>query len=92
MLRTGTADIDKAYLETITATAKTYAEGIFRRLREHEYDPKTMKLHVVGCGGCLVKNFSDYDQRRVFINEDVCAIAQGYEYMAEVALRQQGGA
>ena len=90
VLRTGTADIDGAYLETITATAKAYAEGIFRKLREHEYDPKLMNLYVVGGGGCLVKNFADYDPRRVFIDEDVCAAAQGYEYMAEVVMRRSG--
>ena len=92
VLRTGTADIDGAYLETITAAAREYAAGIFRKLREHEYDPKLMKLYVVGGGGCLVKNFADYDTKRVFIDEDVCAAAQGYEYMAEMALRRRGGA
>lgn len=43
VLRFGTADIDGDYLKTITATAKEYVEGIFRRLREHAYDSKLIK-------------------------------------------------
>ena len=45
VLRFGTADIDGDYLKTITNTAKEYVEGIFRRLREHGYDSKLMKLY-----------------------------------------------
>ena len=55
------------------------------------YDPKIMKLFVVGGGGCLIRNFGKYDRNRVFINEDICATAKGYEYMAERALRKTGG-
>lgn len=43
-----------------------------------------MKLYVVGGGGCLIRNFADYDANRVIINEDICATAKGYEYMALV--------
>ena len=88
ILRTGTADIDKEYLETIIATAKEYTAGIFRRLREREYDPKLMKLYVVGGGGCLIKNFAEFDKDKVFINSDICATAKGYEYLAEQYLKR----
>lgn len=91
VLRYGTADMDEAYLETMTATAKQYTEGIFRRLREHEYDPRIMRLFVVGGGGCLIKNFGSYDPKRVVINTDICATAKGYEAMAEMKLRRAGG-
>ena len=91
ILKKGTADIDGQYLETVVSTAKDYTSGIFRRLREHDYDPKLMKLYVVGGGGCLVRNFADYDSSRVFINEDICANAKGYEYMALITLKKKGG-
>ncbi len=91
ILKKGTADIDKQYLDTIIKTAKEYTAGIFRRLREHEYDSKLMKLYVVGGGGCLIHNFADYDENRVFINDDICATAKGYEYMALVTLNRNGG-
>ena len=91
ILRHGTAEIDNEYLETVLETARKYTAGIFRRLREHEYDPKIMKLYVVGGGSCLIRNFGQYDRNRVFINEDICATAKGYEYMAERALRRMGG-
>ena len=91
VLRNGTADIDRAYLETVVGAAKEYTAGIFRRLREHEYDPKLMKLYVVGGGGCLIRNFAGCDSGRVFINEDICATAKGYEYMALMTLRRNGG-
>ena len=37
VLRTKEADIGEEYLTTIRAAAMEYAEGIMRRLREHEY-------------------------------------------------------
>ena len=92
ILKKGTADIDGQHLETVIKTAKEYTAGIFRRLREHEYDSKLMKLYVVGGGGCLIRNFADYDRNRVVINEDICATAKGYEYMALVNLNRKGGA
>ena len=92
ILKTGSADIDPLYLETVVRTAKEYTAGIFRRLREHEYDPKLMKLYVVGGGGCLIRNFSEYDTSRVIINRDICATAKGYEYMAMISLNRKGGA
>ena len=91
ILKKGTADIDGAYLETVVKTAKQYTTGIFRRLREHEYDPKLMKLYVVGGGGCLIRNFADYDESRVTVNDDICATAKGYERMLEMQLLRGGG-
>ena len=76
ILKKGTADIDEQYLDTVVKTAKEYTVGIFRRLREHGYDPKLMMLYVVGGGGCLIRNFADYDASRVIINEDICATAK----------------
>lgn len=44
ILKKGTADIDGEYLDTVIKTAKEYTAGIFRRLRDHEYDPKLMSF------------------------------------------------
>ena len=90
VLRTGAADIGKSHLETIIEAAKEYTEGILRRLREHEYNPAMMRLYIVGGGGCLLKNFADLDADRVTINEDICATAKGYEYMANARMRKAG--
>jgi plasmid segregation protein ParM len=90
-LRFGKAEIAEEYLKTITDTATEYVSGIFRRLREHEYDPKLMRLYVVGGGSCLVRNFGEFDKNRVMINDDICATAKGYEYLAELNLRRNGG-
>ena len=49
------------------------------------------EVYVVGGGGCLIRNFVDYDASRVIINEDICATAKGYEYMALVTLNRNGG-
>ncbi len=86
VLRYGEADIGKPYLETVREAASDYAAGIMRRLREHEYNPELMKLYVVGGGGCLIKNFADYDPSRVTINSDICATARGYELLAQRSL------
>ena len=70
VLRYGEVDIGKEYLDVIRQAAKEYAAGIMRRLREHEYNPALMKLYVVGGGGCLIQNFTDFDPSRVTINDD----------------------
>ena len=57
---------------------------------EHEYDPELMKLYIVGGGGCLIKNFGESDVDRVVINEDICATAKGYEYLAQLRARKGG--
>ena len=49
-----------------------------------------MKLYVVGGGGCLIKNFGEFDAGRVVINEDICATAKGYEYLAHLRARKGG--
>ena len=91
IIRHGTADISQRYLTAIRDTATEYAEGIFRRLREHEYNPEMMRLYVTGGGSCMVKNFGNYDADRVFINDDICANAKGYEILAEMRMRKGGG-
>ncbi len=90
ILRRGEADIDEEYLDTVIDVAREYTAGIFRRLREREYDPKIMKLYVVGGGGCLIKNFADYDKERVIFNEDICATAKGYETLALQNIKRGG--
>lgn len=39
--------------------------------------------HIVGGGGCLIRNFGKYDESRVTIEDDICATAKGYEFLAE---------
>lgn len=92
VLRYGDADIGKQYLDVIREAATDYAAGIMRRLREHEYNPELMKLYVVGGGGCLIQNFTEYDPCRVTINDDICATAKGYELLASGNLGRKSGA
>ena len=92
VIRYGEADIGGPYLDVIREVAKAYAAGIMRRLREHEYNPELMKLYVVGGGGCLIQNFTNYDPTRVTINDDICATAKGYELLASGNLGRKGGA
>ncbi len=89
---TGKADINERYAKVIRDTATEYVKGIFRILREHEYAPELMRLYIVGGGGCMIRNFGSYDASRVIINTDICATAKGYEYLAEIKLRRNGGA
>jgi len=76
--------------KTIADTAKGYAKEIFDNLREYEYNPMALKLYIVGGGGCLIRNFADYDKSRVTINGDIHATAKGYEYLAELGLKRGG--
>ena len=86
ILRTGTAAITKEDLAIVRVTATEYVEEIFRRLRKHGYDERTMMLYITGGGGCLVRNFFKYDSERVRFVDDICAAAKGYEYMAGLQL------
>jgi hypothetical protein len=78
-------------LAAITAEAKKYADGVFKRLAERGYDPKQMRLYVVGGGGCILRNFGAYDASRMTVIDDLCATAKGYEFMAESRVRRRGG-
>ena len=86
VLRSGTADIRDDDLSIIRASAAEYVAGIFRRLREHGYDADTMTLYVTGGGGCLVRNFGQFDPDRVRFMDDICAAAKGYEFLASVQI------
>ena len=89
VLRFGTADIPQEYIDIIGEVAEEYVEEIFAALRKHKYDPDLVKLHVVGGGAALVRNFGKYDHERVETIDDICANATGYEYIAEQMLRRQ---
>lgn len=89
VLRSGSADIDREYEGVIRETAEIYTSEIMRRLREHEYDPKTMRLWIVGGGGNLLRHFGEFERDRVTFIEDIRANAQGYEYLAARRLERE---
>jgi len=88
VLRFGTADIPEEYIAIIRDVAEDYVEELFAVLRKYNYNPDLVKLHVVGGGAALVKNFGKYDPEKVEIIDDICANAKGYEYIAEQMLRR----
>ena len=90
VIRTGKADISEKYLNCITATIKTYCKELFQTLAKYEYDPELMRLYVTGGGGCIIKNFGEYETNRVTIIEDICAAAKGYETIAYEQLKKEG--
>lgn len=91
VIRTGKADIGEKYLRVIQESAEKYTAEIFRKLREHEYNPELMRLYVVGGGGCMIENFGKYDADRVTVINDICATAKGYEMLVARKLRKNGG-
>jgi plasmid segregation protein ParM len=89
IIRTGTADIGKKYLDIIISVIRKYASDIFEALRKYEYNPDLMRLFIVGGGGCIIRNFGEYVPDRVTIISDICATAKGYEQIALVSLRSE---
>ena len=85
VLRNGDADIGRDYVDTIREAAAGYAADIMRKLREHEYDPQTMRLWIVGGGGCLLRHFGAYDRDRVNFIDNIHANAEGYELSRRAA-------
>ena len=51
-----------------------------------------MKLYIIGGGGCIIRNFADYDKERVIIIDDICATAKGFEYLAYMQMRRKQNA
>lgn len=78
-LRFGVTDLPENILSVMRDVAKEYVVEIFNKLKEYEYDPDLVKLHIIGGGGCLVEHFGDYKADRVEIIHDICATAKGYE-------------
>ena len=91
IIRSGTARIDAEYLATMIAAAQRYTDDLFRKFREYGYNEKTMHLYVIGGGSCLIRNFSECDNRLVTINSDIHANAKGYEWLAYGSLKSGGG-
>lgn len=79
-------DVSAADLKIVKAIAGEYVRDIFDRLREYGYDEGSMKLHITGGGGCLVKNFYKCNTDKTVFEDDIRAAAKGYEYMAELQL------
>lgn len=88
-LRFGKADVSDKYLKILYKTAVEYTTDIFAALRKYEYNSELMKLYIIGGGGCIVKNFADYDRERVIIIDDICATAKGFEQLAYSMLRER---
>ena len=78
-LRNGYAETSERILKVMRAEAEKYTQKIFGKLSEYEYDPELVKLHIIGGGGCLIRNFGKYDTSSVEIISDICATAKGYE-------------
>jgi plasmid segregation protein ParM len=91
-LRNGTADTSQRILSVMQSEAEKYTAEIFDKLSEYEYDPEMVKLHIIGGGGCLIRNFGTYDTDSVEIISDICATAKGYESLYLTQARARKGA
>ena len=49
-------------------------------------------IYIVGGGGCLIRNFGEYDPNRVTINDDIRATAKGFEFLANLKLKKANAA
>ena len=86
MLRTGSADLDEDDLAIVEAAVRDYITQLYAKLHEYGYDEKTMRLQVVGGGGCLLEQFGHLRDGWDFVMNDICAAAKGYEYLAAAML------
>lgn len=48
--------------------------------------PRARKNDTAPKKGCLIKNFGKVNSKRITFEEDICAAAKGYEYLANVQL------
>lgn len=95
-LRTDGNDIPDDVRRILDITARGYVRKIMGSISEHGFDPKMMRLHLMGGGLWLVKKFGDLsiqnaiEENRILLNEDIHATAKGYETMARDALESRG--
>ena len=67
----------------IRQIAGNYVREIEKRLAVYGYVEEYVNLFVFGGGGCLLKNYSEFaGKKNVVFNDDICANAKGYEYLA----------
>lgn len=91
-LKNGTADASKRILAVMQHEAEIYTLEIFDKLSEYEYDPELVRLHIIGGGGCLIRNFAKNDCDEVEIITDICATAKGYENLYLTQIKAKKGA
>lgn len=95
-IRTGKAEVSERILNVMHSAVTKYVDTIMRSIREHEYNPDMMKLHIMGGGGCLIRNFGnariqqDIATGRIHIESDILATAKGYERLARAELAERG--
>lgn len=82
-----TDNIPTEYEDVMKLCIHQYCKEIIFSLYKYEYDPRLMKLFIVGGGAVVMKNFYDTPSNTTYIT-DVCANAKGYEYLAQKKLRK----
>lgn len=82
MILTGAADVSSEVQDCLKKVLRAYAERLLHALRDHGYDPRMMRLFVVGGGGVILERYGEVDKDRVTILNDICAAAKGFEYVA----------
>ena len=91
-LKNGTADTSNRILSVMQMEAEKYTQEIFDKLSEYEYDSEMVRLHIIGGGGCLIRNFGAYSPDNVEIITDICATAKGYESLYMTQIKAKKGA
>lgn len=91
-LKFGDVQTSERIKSVMRTEAEKYAQEIFDKLSEYEYDPELVKLHIIGGGGCIIRNFGKYNPQDVEIIGDICATAKGYEDLYMTQLRKKKGA
>ena len=90
-LRTGETDIVEPYVSLMKEAATEYADIVFQKLYDYEYNEQMMKLHFIGGGARIIEAYGIYNKDRVFFNHDIRANAKGYEYYCYMILRHEQG-
>ena len=90
-LRTGETDIAESFSGLMKEAAREYADTVFQKLRDYEYNEQFMKLYIMGGGAKVVETFGTFDKDRVHFNHDIRANAKGYEYYCYMILRHAQG-
>lgn len=90
LIRYGVGNRTDDVAKTVMRIATKYTKEIWNKLLDNGYKEGITRLYVVGGGGCLLKHFSDSQEKTgVEFIDDICANAKGYEMIANQLLKYE---
>lgn len=88
IMRGGTGQLPKKYLEVVRTCIIHYTEEIFSKLREIGFNLEVTPVIFIGGGAAVMKKYGKYDGEMTTIILDIHANSSGYEFIAKQKIQR----